>query len=73
MPKTGILTKAHIIENIAEGHGRYHFNDRLDYCYYAKGFLEETKSWISKAIRRKLFKTEISEIGVSSIYLRRTK
>jgi len=52
-----------ISANIAEGHGRYHFNDRLNYCYYARGSLEETKSWISKAIRRKLIKTEISEIN----------
>ena len=52
-----------ISANLAEGHGRYHFNDRLKYCYYARGSLEETKSWISKAIRRKLIKTEISEIN----------
>jgi len=49
--------------NLAEGHGRYHFNDRLKYCYYARGSLEETKSWISKAMRRKLIATEISEIN----------
>ena len=52
-----------ISANLAEGHGRYHFNDRLKYCYYARGSLEETKSWISKAIRRNLFKTDISEIN----------
>jgi len=52
-----------ISANIAEGHGRYHYNDRLNYCYYARGSLEETKSWISKAIRRKLIKIEISEIN----------
>ena len=52
-----------ISANLAEGHGRYHFNDRLKYCYYARGSLEETKSWISKAIRRNLIKTEISEIN----------
>ena len=42
---------------------RYHYNDRLNYCYYARGSLEETKSWISKAIRRNLITTEISEIN----------
>ena len=54
-----------ISANIADGHGRDHFTDRLNYCYYARGSLEETKSWISKAIRRKLIKTEISEINHS--------
>ena len=52
-----------ISANLAEGHGRYHFNDRLKYCYYARGSLEETKSWISKAMRRKLIAAEISEIN----------
>ena len=42
---------------------RYHYNDRLNYCYYARGSLEETKSWILKAKRRKLIKTQISEIN----------
>ena len=40
--------------NLAEGHGRYHFKDRLNYCYYARGSLEETKSWLLKAERRGL-------------------
>ena len=52
-----------ISANLAEGHGRYHFNDLLKYCYYARGSLEETKRWISKAIRRNLITTEVSEIN----------
>jgi len=54
-----------ISANLAEGHGRYHFKDRLNFCYYARGSLEETKSWLSKAIHRNLItdqKTEINKI-----------
>ena len=47
-----------ISSNLAEGHGRYHFKDRLNYCYYARGSLEETTNWINKAIRRNLIKEE---------------
>jgi four helix bundle protein len=43
-----------ISANLAEGHGRYHFKDRLNFCYYARGSLEETKTWLSKAERRGL-------------------
>ena len=43
-----------ISANLAEGHGRYHFKDRLNFCYYARGSLEETKTWLSKADRRDL-------------------
>jgi four helix bundle protein len=33
-----------ISANLAEGHGRYHFKDRLNFYYYARGSLEETKA-----------------------------
>ena len=49
-----------IFTNLAEGHGRYHFKDRLNFCYYARGSLEETKSWLSKAARRNLITKEES-------------
>ena len=51
-----------ISANLAEGHGRFHFKDRLNFCYYARGFLEETKSWLSKAFRRGLISSELVEI-----------
>ena len=55
--------------NLAEGHGRYHFKDRLNFCYYARGSLEETKSWLSKAVRRKLISHEINGIKQAIHYL----
>ena len=51
-----------ISANLAEGHGRFHFKDRLNFCYYARGSLEETNSWLSKAMRRNLISSEIDEI-----------
>jgi len=50
-----------ISTNLAEGHGRYHFKDRLNFCYFARGSLEETKSWLLKAVRRGLIPSENSE------------
>ncbi len=52
-----------ISANIAEGHGRYHFNDRLRFCYYARGSLFECRSWFFKAIRRNLIKNKTEEIN----------
>ena len=52
-----------ISANLSEGHGRYHFKDRLNFCYYARGSLEETKTWLRKAQRRKLLSSDISEIN----------
>jgi len=51
-----------ISANIAEGHGRYHFNDRLRFCYYARGSLFECRSWLFKALRRNLIKNKIEEL-----------
>ena len=40
--------------NIAEGYGRYHYKENRNFCYYARGSLEETKVWLRKSIRRRL-------------------
>ena len=40
--------------NIAEGFGRYHYKENKNFCYFSRGSLIETKSWIMKAKTRKL-------------------
>ena len=54
-----------ISANIAEGFGRFHYNENLHFCYYARGSLEKTKDWLRKAFVRKLIpeseKDNISE------------
>jgi four helix bundle protein len=40
--------------NIAEGFGRYHFKENKNFCYFSRGSLIETKSWIVKANTRNL-------------------
>jgi four helix bundle protein len=58
--------------NLAEGHGRYHFKDRLNFCYYARGSLEETKSWFNKAKRRNLIKEDKEDLkGIIEILPRK--
>jgi four helix bundle protein len=58
-----VCTADSISANLAEGHGRYHFKDRLNFCYYARGSLEETKTWLSKAIRRGLIASGNNDIN----------
>ena len=48
-----------ISANIAEGHGRYFFKENLKFCYYSRGSLIETKSWVEKAEKRKLISEEL--------------
>jgi four helix bundle protein len=41
--------------NIAESYGRYHWSDRLNFLYYARGSLYECKHWIARAYTRHFY------------------
>src|SRR6185295_16264140 len=43
-----------IAANISEGYGRYFFKENRNFCFYARGSLTETKTWIVKAKNRNL-------------------
>lgn len=42
-----------IAANIAEGYGRYYFKDNKKFCFYGRGSILETKTWLVKARNRK--------------------
>jgi len=50
-----------ISANIAEGYGRYFYKESKQFYFYSRGSIQETKSWLSKCMRRKLIATEICE------------
>jgi len=43
-----------ISANIAEGHGRFHYLDRIKFCYNARGSLEESINWTEIMIERNI-------------------
>ena len=47
-----------IAPNISEGYGRFHYKENRQFCYYARGSLYETKTWLTKANRRELISNE---------------
>jgi four helix bundle protein len=47
-----------ISANISEGHGRYHFGENRQFCYYARGSIQETITWLQKAKMRGLITDE---------------
>jgi len=50
--------------NIAESHGRYHFGEKLQFLYYARGSLYETRHWLRLAYRRQLLQhTDVEQLG----------
>ena len=40
--------------NIAEAFGRFHYGEKVQFLYYARGSLFETKYWLNRSIERKL-------------------
>jgi len=41
-----------IAANLSEGFGRYHYKENKQFCYYSRGSLFETKTWLKKAYNR---------------------
>jgi four helix bundle protein len=56
-----------IVANISEGHGRYHFGENRQFCYYARGSLQETRTWLQKARSRRLLSKERFETLASEL------
>lgn len=47
--------------NIAESFGRYHFGEKIQFLYYARGSLFETKYWLNRASVRDLISSADSQ------------
>lgn len=47
-----------IAANLSEGLGRYHYKEAKNFGYYSRGSLFETKTWLTKALNRKLIQKE---------------
>jgi four helix bundle protein len=56
-----------IAANIAEGFGRYHFKDRKNFMFYARGSHYETITWLSKARNLKIISNEFFEGIIAKI------
>jgi len=61
-----------VAANLSEGYGRYHFRETINFSYYSRGSLFETKTWLTKSKNRNLLKAtdylffsqQIDDIGV---------
>ena len=61
-----------IAANLGEGFGRFFYKEEKQFCYYSRGSLYETKTWLTKALHRNLidaeeyerFSRQLTNIGV---------
>ena len=56
-----------VAANIAEGYGRYFYKDRKQFCYYARGSVMETKTWLTKSFKRKLITINEKDILIDKL------
>ncbi|MFQ5583879.1 MAG: four helix bundle protein [Calditrichia bacterium] len=47
-----------VAANLSEGYGRFFYKENRQFCYYSRGSLFETKTWLAKAHNRKLIKND---------------
>jgi len=43
-----------VAANLSEGFGRFFYKENKQFCYYSRGSLFETRTWLTKAKNRKL-------------------
>ena len=46
--------------NIAESFGRFHYGEKIQFLYYARGSLFETKYWLNRSLSRSLLTDSIA-------------
>lgn len=51
-----------VAANIAEGFGRFHYQENKHFCYISRGSLTETQVWLKKAENRNLITTDALQI-----------
>ena len=58
-----------ISSNIAEGYGRYFIKENMNFCFYSRGSILETKNWLQKSVRRNLLTKEEYEALMNQLEL----
>ncbi|MCL5090557.1 MAG: four helix bundle protein [Patescibacteria group bacterium] len=48
-----------ICANISEGYGRFHFLEKIKFCYNARGSLKESQIWVDLMLERSIGDKEI--------------
>jgi four helix bundle protein len=53
--------------NIAESFGRYHFGEKIQFLYYSRGSVFETKYWLNRAFAREMMPSTDSQTYVAHL------
>ncbi len=56
-----------ISSNIAEGYGRFFIKENINFCFYSRGSILETKNWLQKSGRRNLINKDEHQMLVTQL------
>jgi four helix bundle protein len=56
-----------IAANLSEGYGRFSYKENKNFCYYSRGSLMETKTWLIKTKSRKLINKDEFDEFISTL------
>lgn len=56
-----------VAANLSEGFGRFFYKEEKQFCYYSRGSLFETKTWLTKSYNRNLIKEEDYKLFLKAI------
>ena len=56
-----------VAANISEGYGRYYYKENKQFCYYSRGSLYETITWVEKTHNRNLIEDETFSVFLKDI------
>ena len=62
-----------IAANIAEGYGRFHFAENKSFCRYARGSLQESITFLTKAQNRNLIQPESATTLINDLIILRKR
>ena len=62
-----------VAANISEGYGGYYYKENKQFCYYSRGSLYKTKTWLEKAHNRNLIEDETFSVFLKNIETIRIK
>lgn len=62
-----------ISANLSEGYGRYHYKENRNFCFYSRGSLDETITFLTKAKNRNFIETDKADSYLSDLRILRKR
>jgi len=56
-----------VAANLSEGYGRFFYKENKQFCYYSRGSIYETRTWLTKAHNRELIEKKDFDLLLNQV------